>query len=95
MTSGDDPFEDGQPFLFGAAQKESIGMAKRSYSNGEIHVLWDSDLCTHCEACRRGLPAVFNLAARPWINLAAASSAEIVEQVEKCPSGALTIAANE
>ncbi len=70
-------------------------MAKRTYTNGEITVLWDSALCTHCEKCWRGLPAVFNLAARPWVNLTAASSAETVEQVEKCPSGALTIAATE
>lgn len=35
-------------------------MAKRTYTNGEINVLWDSDLCTHCEACFKGLPQVFN-----------------------------------
>ena len=64
-------------------------MAKRTYTNGEINVLWDSDLCTHCEACFKGLPQVFNPEARPWVNMQGATSAEIVKQVEKCPSGAL------
>lgn len=65
-------------------------MAKRTYTNGEIKVLWDSDLCTHCEACWKGLPSVFDPNARPWVNILGASTNEIVEQVAKCPSGALT-----
>lgn len=66
-------------------------MAKRTYANGEINVHWDSDLCTHCEACFKGLPQVFNPEARPWINMQGATSAEIVKQVEQCPSGALKV----
>lgn len=66
-------------------------MAKREYKNGEITVLWDSDLCTHCESCWRGLPQVFDPNARPWVNMAGAESAKIVEQVSQCPSGALLI----
>lgn len=89
MTSGQDPFEEGQPFHFGAALEEGAKMAKRTYTNGEINVLWDSDLCTHCEACWRGLPSVFNTEARPWVKMDGASTAEIVDQVTKCPSGAL------
>lgn len=64
-------------------------MAKRTYTNGEINVLWDSDLCTKCETCWRGLPQVFNPSARPWVNIEGASTEEIVEQVKQCPSGAL------
>jgi len=66
-------------------------MAKRNYTNGEITVLWDSDKCTHCEACWRGLPSVFNPELKPWVNINAAESEEIIRQVEKCPSGALLI----
>jgi len=67
-------------------------MAKREYTNGAITVLWDSEKCTHCEACWRGLPAVFNPNARPWVNMQGAGSAEIAEQVRQCPSGALLLA---
>lgn len=70
-------------------------MAKRNYSNGEITVLWDSDKCTHCEACWRGLPQVFDPQAKPWVNINGAESQQIISQVEECPSGALTIETEE
>jgi len=66
-------------------------MAKRTYTNGEINVLWNSDLCTHCEYCHKGLPAVFNPDARPWVNMQGATTQEIVDQVQACPSGALMV----
>lgn len=66
-------------------------MAKREYTKGSLVVLWDSDLCTHCEACWRGLPSVFNPESRPWVNLEEASTPDIIDQVVKCPSGALKI----
>ena len=61
----------------------------REYSNGEIVVEWRSDLCVHCKRCIEGLPQVFNLDARPWVNIAAASTKDIRNQVNDCPSGAL------
>lgn len=66
-------------------------MAKRTYTNGEINVLWDSDLCTKCEACWRGLPEVFRPNEKPWVAVNAAPTVRIVEQVGQCPSGALQI----
>lgn len=44
----------------------------------------------HSALCVNGLPKVFNPDARPWVNAEGAASDEIVEQVKKCPSGALT-----
>ena len=64
-------------------------MAKREYTNGELLVLWDSDKCEHCEACWRGLPKVFDPQARPWVNMAGATTEEIRKQVELCPPQAL------
>jgi uncharacterized Fe-S cluster protein YjdI len=64
---------------------------EREYSNDEITVEWRPSLCIHCGDCHRGLPAVFNPEARPWVNLAGASTAEIVKQVEQCPSEALKV----
>ena len=65
-------------------------MAKE-YTNGEVTVLWKPDLCIHSENCVKGLPGVFDPNARPWINVNGASSEEIIAQVAKCPSGALSI----
>ncbi|MDX1479636.1 MAG: (4Fe-4S)-binding protein [Saprospiraceae bacterium] len=64
---------------------------KKTYSNGEITVAWQPDLCIHSERCFHGLPSVFNPKARPWIDIEGASSEEIVAQVNQCPSGALSI----
>lgn len=66
-------------------------MAKRTYTNGEINVLWDSDLCTHCKNCWLGLPEVFNPDMRPWVNMEGATTQQITEQVNECPSGALLV----
>jgi putative redox protein len=61
----------------------------RTYKNAEIAVEWRAELCVHCGECASGLPKVFDVDARPWINLEGASSQEIKEQVYKCPSSAL------
>ena len=64
---------------------------KKEYTNGEITVIWQPDLCIHSEKCARGLATVFNPNARPWINMAGADADKIVAQVNQCPSGALSI----
>jgi len=63
----------------------------KRYSNGEVTVIWQPDLCVHAGNCARGLPRVFNPRRRPWVDATAATTAEIVAQVGKCPSGALSI----
>ncbi len=62
----------------------------KEYNNGEVTVVWKPDLCQHSGICVRGLPGVFDPKARPWINMSGASSEEIIAQVQKCPSGALS-----
>jgi len=64
-------------------------MTKR-YSNGEITVIWQPDLCRHSGICARGLPLVFNPRQHPWIQLEHADSETIAAQVSRCPSGALS-----
>ncbi|MFN8220729.1 MAG: (4Fe-4S)-binding protein [Fimbriimonadales bacterium] len=60
------------------------------YSNGEITIVWEPDKCQHSGNCVRGLPQVFDPRKRPWIEPLNASTDELIAQVEKCPSGALT-----
>lgn len=63
---------------------------RREYSNGEITVIWQPSLCQHSGICARGLPKVFDPKRRPWVDPLAATTDEIIAQVEKCPSGALS-----
>jgi uncharacterized Fe-S cluster protein YjdI len=62
----------------------------KKYSNGEVTVVWQPHLCTHSGICFRGLPLVFDPRVRPWIRPEGATTQQIVEQVKKCPSGALS-----
>ncbi len=66
-------------------------MTVREYSNGEITIVWKPDLCTHAGICVKMLPNVYNPKERPWIKPHNATSEEVIDQVSKCPSGALTI----
>lgn len=68
-----------------------MGVSTKEYSNGEVTILWNSSKCIHSEKCVNGLPGVFNINSSPWINPNGASSEEIIQQVSKCPSGALSI----
>lgn len=62
----------------------------KEYSNGEVTIVWKAGLCTHSANCAKGLPQVFKPKEKPWINPESASTEEIIRQVQKCPSGALT-----
>jgi uncharacterized Fe-S cluster protein YjdI len=64
------------------------------HSNGEVTVIWRPSLCQHAGNCVRGLPGVFDFKRKPWIDAKQATTAEIVEQVKKCPSGALSFLMN-
>ena len=66
-------------------------MKKKEYSKDNVTVVWQSDLCIHSEKCYKGLPEVFDPDSRPWINMDGASQDRIIDQVHRCPSGALSI----
>lgn len=66
-------------------------MATKQYTNDKVTVKWQSDLCIHSEKCFHGLPKVFDPNQRPWVNIEGATADDIIAQVHKCPSGALSI----
>lgn len=63
----------------------------KEYTNGEVTVIWQPHMCTHSTKCWKGLLPVFNPKSRPWVDMNGASSDRIVEQVNQCPSGALSM----
>ncbi len=70
-------------------------MKTKEYTNGEITILWKPDLCTHSGICVKTLPKVYNPQERPWIKMENATSQAMIDQVAKCPSGALSIKKEE
>jgi uncharacterized Fe-S cluster protein YjdI len=66
------------------------GDMKKEYSNGEVTVVWEPGKCIHSGICVKTLPAVYNPEAKPWIKVENATTAELKEQIDTCPSGALT-----
>jgi uncharacterized Fe-S cluster protein YjdI len=61
----------------------------KKYSNGEVTIVWKPNTCIHSTLCFKGLSEVFNPQKRPWITPEGSTTEKIIEQVKKCPSGAL------
>ncbi|HNP20945.1 MAG TPA: (4Fe-4S)-binding protein [Panacibacter sp.] len=69
-------------------------VTSHKYSNEEITVVWQPNLCIHSTICWKGLRQVFDPAVKPWIKVQGATTQTIIEQVRKCPSGALSYFVN-
>jgi uncharacterized Fe-S cluster protein YjdI/CDGSH-type Zn-finger protein len=69
-------------------QQSAISHA-RAYSAPGVTVYYDRGRCLHFAECVRGLPEVFDVEKRPWIQPDNASADEVTEVVRRCPSGAL------
>lgn len=59
------------------------------YKSDELTVSFAPEVCIHAAECVGGLPSVFNTRNKPWVNIAGATPDEIVEVINRCPSGAL------
>jgi uncharacterized Fe-S cluster protein YjdI len=62
----------------------------KKYDNGEVTIVWKPNQCIHSTICFHGLGEVFNPANRPWITPENSTTEKIIEQIKKCPSGALS-----
>jgi uncharacterized Fe-S cluster protein YjdI len=70
-------------------------MARKTYRGAGLAVSFDAEMCAHAGECVRGAPAVFDVHARPWIQLDKGDAAALREVVAKCPSGALRLEEGE
>jgi uncharacterized Fe-S cluster protein YjdI len=69
-----------------ADSEESAISHARAYSTPGATVYYDSGRCLHFAECIRGLPEVFDVQKRPWIQPQNASAEEVAEVVRRCPS---------
>jgi len=74
-------------------------MAVKLYTGPQVDVSFDGEVCQHAGECVRGMPAVFNVNRRPWIDPAVADSPALAGQLRatigRCPSGALQVVEHE
>ncbi|MDL2265736.1 (4Fe-4S)-binding protein [Parabacteroides sp. OttesenSCG-928-G07] len=68
---------------------------KIKYANEELTIIWQPELCQHAGVCVQALPNVYKPQERPWIKIDNATTEELIAQINKCPSGALSYRINK
>jgi uncharacterized Fe-S cluster protein YjdI/CDGSH-type Zn-finger protein len=72
------------------ADREVLAISDaRAYTGPDVTVFYDRGRCLHFAECVRGLPEVFDVDKRPWIQPQNDSAEQVAEVVRRCPSGAL------
>lgn len=87
------PYCDGSHLKIGFVGNKEPDRVKdkvRNYVGKDIIIHDNRGVCSHNQACVNNLPSVFNREERVWINPDGASVRDIIETIEKCPSGALS-----
>lgn len=69
---------------------EGIMIKEKVYYGKNIEVMFNPEVCIHSGICVKGLPGVFDLSKRPWVNPDADTTEAIARHIDTCPSGALT-----
>jgi uncharacterized Fe-S cluster protein YjdI len=65
------------------------------FSNEELTVTYEPRCCANAGICAKQLSDVFRHSVIPWIDLEGAQKDAIINQVNKCPSGALKYYLNQ
>lgn len=64
-------------------------MTRKDYRSENITVTFDTGRCIHSKECIHGLPEVFDVEKRPWIQPDKSDPDTVAEVVMRCPTGAL------
>ena len=59
------------------------------YKNRDVSVSFDAKKCINSQLCAKGLSSVVRNSLLPWNDVDTAESKRILNQIRKCPSGAL------
>ena len=68
---------------------------QKQYTNGELTIVWKPDLCSHAAQCVDRMPKVYDPNGKPWIKPEGAATNELIDQINHCPSGALSYYMND
>lgn len=61
-----------------------------AFAGKQMDVTWDTRLCIHVAECGKATGDLFVGGRKPWCQPDLSSSTEVVDVVERCPSGALS-----
>jgi CDGSH-type Zn-finger protein len=87
------PFCDGTHGTIGFTDQRIVDdnrNRRMSYVGKRITIHDNRSICAHVGFCTSHLKTVFRIGQKPWIDPDGASVEEIIETVNKCPSGALS-----
>lgn len=70
-------------------------MEQHLYPQEKITVVWQPKKCILSGVCVKTLPKVYNPKERPWVKAENATADELIQQINKCPSGALSYLLNK
>jgi uncharacterized Fe-S cluster protein YjdI len=62
----------------------------KEYKKDDLTIIWKPKTCIHAAECVKRLPEVYKPKDKPWIQPENASINELKQQIEACPSGALS-----
>jgi len=62
----------------------------KEYPKEGLTVIWKPKKCIHAAICVKTLPEVYDPKAKPWIKPENASAEALKNQINNCPSGALS-----
>lgn len=62
----------------------------KKYRKDNLTIIWQPHMCIHSGECVRRLPQVYDPKAKPWLKPENASVEALKEQINHCPSGALS-----
>jgi uncharacterized Fe-S cluster protein YjdI len=62
----------------------------KEYNRDGITVIWKPKKCIHSAVCVKTLPSVYKPEEKPWILPENATVSALRDQIDRCPSGALT-----
>jgi CDGSH-type Zn-finger protein len=73
------------------ADRGPIGHRQDDYQGEGVTIHDDRSVCAHAGLCTDNLSEVFRLREEPWIDAGGADVDAVVAQVQRCPSGALSV----
>jgi uncharacterized Fe-S cluster protein YjdI len=62
----------------------------KEYQKDGLTIIWKPKRCIHSGVCVKTLPMVYDPKAKPWIKPENASVEALKNQINNCPSGALS-----